>query len=217
MQRRIITTKDGSHSILVEELGETYHSVHGALQEAQHVYIKNGLLFCLQPELHILEMGFGTGLNAFLTLKEAIKQNITIHYTGLEAYPVTDEEWKKLNYAANTIDKKYFEELHFAEWNVPVSIHPNFVVKKVQSKLQNFTTDASYQLIYYDAFGFTYQPELWSEEIFRKLYNILSPQGVLVTYACKGEVTRTLKRIGFDVEKLQGPPGKREMTRAFKR
>lgn len=216
MKRSIITTKDGSHSILVEELGETYHSVHGALQEAQHVYIQNGLLFCLQPELHILEMGFGTGLNAFLTLKEAERRNIMIHYTSLEAHPVTEEEWEKLNYAANAADKNYFEKLHRAAWNTPVSMHPNFVLEKIHSKIQDFNPGSFYQLVYYDAFGFAYQPELWSEQIFQNIYNILSPQGVLVTYACKGEVTRILKRIGFSVEKLQGPPGKREMTRAVK-
>lgn len=218
--RKIIETKDGSSSIYVEELGETFHSIHGAIQEAKHVYIQNGLLYCLDKRLfkkiEILEMGFGTGLNAFLTCLQSKNKQIKIHYTAIEAYPIKREEWKQLTYPATEEELEMFEKLHTAEWNKPVEIHSNFILTKVQSTFEQFESENTFDLVYFDVFGYNYQPHLWSEEIFQKMYNMLKINGVLVTYACKGVVNRTMKSVGFEVEKLVGPPGKREMTRAEK-
>lgn len=215
MKRTLITTNDGSHSLFVEQLGETYHSIHGAIIEAQHVYISNGLDFCSKTELSILEMGFGTGLNTFLTLLESEKNNLNIRYTALEAYPVSAEHWQHLNYPKSPEEKNLFEKLHLSPWELPNQITQNFELVKKNCLLQNFTSDDRFDLIYFDAFGFNYQPELWSIEVFENLKKHLKSQGVLVTYACKGEVTRGLKNLGFEVQKISGPPGKRQMTRAI--
>ncbi len=218
--RKIIETKDGSSSIYVEELGETFHSIHGAIQEAMHVYIHNGLQYCLDNqllEIEILEMGFGTGLNAFLTCLQSINKQVKIHYTAIEAYPIKREEWSQLTYPTTEKELEIFQKLHTAGWNKPVEIHSNFILTKVKSTFEQFESENTFDLIYFDVFGYNYQPHLWSEEIFQKMYNVLKTNGVLVTYACKGVVNRTMKSVGFEVKKLAGPPGKREMTRAEKK
>lgn len=225
MKHNIITTADGSKTIQIEEWNEYYHSVHGAIQEANHVFIKHGLLFCLnetkyQESLDILEIGFGTGLNAFLTFLNAEKLNQKIHYVGVEKYPVTFEEIKQLNYIEQLSaenHQKVFEDLHYSSWESINAITSNFDFSKQQKDFIDIDDVGLFDLIYFDAFGARVQPELWSEVVFQIMYNTLKPNGVLVTYCAKGSVRRAMQSVGFLVEKLPGPPGKREMLRAIKK
>lgn len=223
MERKIIQTADGSVTIHLPEWDEQYHSKHGAVQEALHVFINSGLYFWIEKEqkkeVSILEIGFGTGLNAFITYLEAKKADLKIKYTGVEAFPVTSEEVKELNYAEklrNGQEKEIFLRLHEAEWDKPVGINGNFVLTKLQKKFHQIQGEGTFNLIYYDAFGARVQPELWTEEIFAIMHRALEPGGVLVTYSAKGSVRRALQKVGFMVERLPGPPGKREMLRALK-
>lgn len=223
MERRIIKTDDGSVTIHLPEWNEQYHSKHGAVQEARHVFLKMGLHHFLKinksKELSILEIGFGTGLNAFLSLLEAKSLNIHINYTGVEAYPVPPEEVKLLNYPeASQAEEKadLFLKLHEVPWEKSSSISNNFSLKKMEKKFDEIKDDDLYDLIYFDAFGARVQPELWTEEIFNIMYKALKRNGVLVTYAAKGSVRRAMMASGFEVQKLPGPPGKREMLRAVK-
>lgn len=218
MNRKIITTEDGSTSILMQDWGETYHSIHGARQEAQHVYIENGLRFLFsenKKEFAVLEMGFGTGLNALLTAEVAETNTLQITYTAVEGYPINESEWGELNYG-NSSDKseKIFEKLHTVIWETEQQITPFFSIVKTNQQFQTLCLNNTFDLIYFDVFGYNYQPELWTEAIFLKMKELLNPNGVLVTYACKGVVNKILKNLGFEVQKLKGPPGKREMTRA---
>lgn len=236
MQRRIITTADGSKTIQLEDWNEQYHSVHGAIQEAKHVYIKHGLLFFydaflsasqgIHPyrpkseskHISILEIGFGTGLNAILTLLAAKDHNLAIDYCGVEAYPVSDAELHALNYPeALELKDTSFSALHKSDWESFQQITENFKLLKQQKDFVEIDDINSYDVIYFDAFGARVQPELWTEPIFEKMYVALKPNGVLVTYACKGSVKRALKSVGFTIERLEGPPGKRHMLRAIKR
>lgn len=216
MKRTVITTQDGSSSISIENWGETYHSIFGALQEAIHVYINNGLLICNKKEINILEMGFGTALNFCLTYKEALNRNFSIKYTGIEGYPINELEWKTLNYSSFFSDFS-FEEIHRLPWEQWNQLTDKISLFKHKSLFENLSLSPNcFDLIYFDVFGYNYQPELWSENILQKMYNSLKTNGILVTYASKGVVNRTLKTIGFSVKKMPGPPGKREMTVAIK-
>ena len=213
--RKIIETKDGSHSVFVEEMGETYHSVHGAMAEAKHVYIKNGIAHCSTlHEISVLELGFGTGLNALLTAEFANEKKIQTNYTALEAYPLQENEWSVLNYAQKNQD--IFEKLHRCEWEKYTSISGYFRLQKKLMFFEDMNFDCQFDIIYFDVFGYNYQPHLWDKAILQKCFQALKPNGIWVSYACKGVVTRNLKAIGFDVQKLAGPPGKREMTQAVK-
>lgn len=219
----IITTKDGSHTIRLEGSEITYHSIYGAIGESMHVFIQAGLDHYLRTQkntgLNIFEMGFGTGLNAFLTLKEAIQRQVSIHYTAVETNPLKEEEYSRLNYAELTGDAQiihYFNKLHIAEWDQAVAIHEFFTLEKKKTALQNFLPEILFDIIYYDAFGPGPQPELWTEEIFVKMYALLNKQGILVTYCSKSDVRRAMQKAGFMVEKIPGPWGKREMLRATK-
>jgi tRNA U34 5-methylaminomethyl-2-thiouridine-forming methyltransferase MnmC len=226
--RKIITTADGSHSIYVEGLDENYHSRHGALQESLHVFIKSGLHFLFgkgKREIRILEVGLGTGLNALLTWMEAEELNIGIHYTGLEAFPLDPEILDQLNYPkeitktnpfAEVIIKTKMAAIHSCDWEKDISLSGNFTLHKIRNTLRDVKFDSSFDLIYFDAFGPRVQPEMWTDEIFLKLFNATNQEGALVTYCSKGEVRRSMIRNGFSVEKLQGPPGKRDMVRAVK-
>lgn len=229
MLRTIIKTADGSHSLFVEELNEHYHSIHGAIQESKHVFIDAGL----KPfgsrsttsyaegkaPLAILEIGLGTGLNAILTYIETQQSDIKIHYTAIEAYPVSTDLIDRLNYVelldAQNLQPVY-TAIHACEWGMPVELSDQFTILKIKNTLQDTVLENSYHIIYFDAFGPGVQPEMWTEEIFAKLYAVFESGGCLVTYCAKGEVKRTLKRVGFTVESLPGPPGKREMVRAIK-
>jgi tRNA U34 5-methylaminomethyl-2-thiouridine-forming methyltransferase MnmC len=219
MKRLVVQTADGSTSIHLPEWNESYHSKHGAIQEAQHVFIKNGLNLFRNQALSILEIGFGTGLNAFITLLEAPKRQLTIQYTGVEAYPVNAEEWQHMNYVAELQSDEQaplFDQMHNSAWEQEIIITPTFSLCKRQQRIQDVADQNQYDLIYFDAFGYRVQPELWSDEIFRNMYAALKPNGVLVTYAATGAVRRSMLAAGFSVEKLAGPPGKREMLRATK-
>jgi tRNA U34 5-methylaminomethyl-2-thiouridine-forming methyltransferase MnmC len=226
----IIKTEDGSHSLFVEELNEHYHSIHGAIQESKHVFIEAGLkhIFSInnaQPtatttSLNILEIGLGTGLNALLTYIEGEKLNKKINYTSIEAYPISADLANELNYINCLNAEQYqtiFNTIHLCEWNKSVALSNQFSIYKIHNRLQKVTLESKYNVIYFDAFGPPVQPEMWTEEIFAKLYAAIEPGGCLVTYCAKGEVKRTLKKVGFTVESLPGPPGKREMVRAIRK
>ena len=220
----MITTSDGSHTLFNTELNETYHSVHGAIQESLHVFIKNGLQFfesSIQPaEIKILEIGFGTGLNALLTLQYALETGIKIHYTSLEAYPLGKDIPGQLNYPALLNTEKLaglFQNLHEASWDKESIIINNFTLVKLLIRLQEADLGlARFDLVYYDAFAPSKQPEMWELSILRKVEQSMKPGAILVTYCAKGQVKRDLKSLGLLVETLPGPPGKKEMVRAVK-
>ncbi|MEW4922795.1 tRNA (5-methylaminomethyl-2-thiouridine)(34)-methyltransferase MnmD [Algibacter sp. 2305UL17-15] len=227
MKREIITTADGSTTIHLPEWDEQYHSKHGAIQEAYHVFIKHGLHHFVSSELvseshqaiSILEIGFGTGLNSFIALLEAEKSNLNIDYTGVEGYPVPSDEVLLLNYPSelNVKEKQLlFEELHKLSWEEKHEITSLFSLRKQQKMFNEIKDKNKYNLIYFDAFGARVQPELWTEPIFKAMYNALKEKGILVTYSAKGSVRRAMQSVGFTVERLEGPPGKREMLRATK-
>ena len=220
MKREIITTSDGSKTIHLPEWNEQYHSKHGAIQEAQHVFIKNGLDLFQDEKVELLEIGFGTGLNAFITFLEAKKRNLEIKYTGVEAYPVALDEVKELNYVelleAEDMSE-YFDKMHTFDWEKRAQISERFSLLKREQFFKDINDEDAFKLIYFDAFGARVQPELWSEEIFASMYKALKPEGVLVTYSAKGSVRRAMQAVGFTVERLPGPPGKREMLRAIKK
>lgn len=212
-------TADGSTTIHIVEWDEQYHSKHGAIQEAKHVFIKNGLSLFANQKISILEIGFGTGLNCFITFLEAPKMNLAIDYVGVEAYPLATEEVKKMNYVAQLEADDYsdvFNKMHQQDWEIKDESSPEFSLTKRKQFFNEIHDENKFDLIYFDAFGARVQPELWTEEIFEKMYNALKPDGVLVTYSAKGSVRRAMLAVGFLVEKLPGPPGKREMLRAIK-
>lgn len=223
MERKIIYTKDGSPSIEIPELNVTYHSTHGAIRESDHVFIKAGLktpaLANSRKKLSIFEMGFGTGLNTLLTIIEAERSQREIYYETDEQFPLDKNTIKSLNYCKllNREDlQPLFEQLHDCEWEMKIKITENFWIKKTKSDLLKFETSETFDLIYFDAFAPNAQPELWTKEIFEKMFSILDPGGILVTYCSKGDVRRVMQTTGFTIEKLPGPPGKREMLRARK-
>ena len=223
MKRKIITTGDGSKTIQIEDWNEQYHSKHGAINEANHVFIKRGLLhFChLYPKrtkISILEIGFGTGLNAFITAIEADRLKLDINYVGVEAYPVEKNEIKQLNYVEliSEAHKSVFEKMHDVSWESDHKITSIFQLEKQQKFFNNIEDEDVFNIIYFDAFGARVQPDLWTEDIFAIMYKALKENGVLVTYSAKGSVRRAMQAVGFTVERLPGPPGKREMLRATK-
>ncbi len=219
MKRTIITTGDGSKTIQIEEWNEQYHSKHGAIQEAYHVFIQNGLALFDNTDLRILEIGFGTGLNALITYLEAPKRNIEVEYVGVEAYPVIPEEWRQLDYVSALEGDRLsavFEKMHMSDWGTATRLSENFTLTKQQKEFKTIQAESLFNLIYFDAFGARVQPALWTETIFLKMYKALKPGGVLVTYAAKGSVRRAMQSVGFETERLPGPPGKREMLRARK-
>lgn len=219
MKRSIIVTNDGSKSLFVHDMGETYHSKFGALQEANFVFIKNGLDLFSNQSVSILEIGFGTGLNAFATLCKAPVLNLNIDYKGVEAYPLNKEEYEVLNYPeiAERLDlTQAFKKMHSCDWEVPYTINENFTLIKEQKFFSEIVDENLYDIIYFDAFGYQYQPELWSLDIFKQMYNALKPNGIIVTYACRSVIKNNMKSAGFITSKLPGPPGKREMLRGLK-
>lgn len=230
MERKIILTGDGSHSISVPELNVAYHSIYGAIQESLHVCIESGFLFKIKqlPDNHIriFEVGFGTGLNALLTLIEAEKTKTTVYYEAIELYPLNQKEFTSLNYCGqlNRTDlQPVFQEFHTCEWENEIAITENFILLKRHHDLLNAERQGGlahlksvkhFELIYFDAFAPNAQPEMWAKEVFDKMYALLDPGGILVTYCSKGDVRRAMIAAGFEVEKLPGPPKKREMLRA---
>jgi tRNA U34 5-methylaminomethyl-2-thiouridine-forming methyltransferase MnmC len=219
VKREIVKTSDGSTTIHLPDWNENYHSTYGAIQESKHVFIDKGLSIISKPEISILEIGFGTGLNCFLTLIEAEKRKISINYVGVEAYPVTEEEAVQLNYVSqlNVGDKQVvFNQLHQVSWDENHDILIEFSLEKRKQFFKDITAEDQFNLVYFDAFGAEHQPELWSVEIFRIMFKAMKEDGVLVTYCAKGSVRRAMQEVGFTVERLDGPPGKREMLRATK-
>tara|TARA_R110002073_G_scaffold220418_1_gene380591 strand:- start:82356 stop:83021 length:666 start_codon:yes stop_codon:yes gene_type:complete len=220
LKREIIITSDGSTTIHLPEWNEQYHSKHGAIQEAYHVFIKHGLDQLIdQHKIRILEIGFGTGLNCLITYLEGVNKNIQIDYTGVEAYPVELDEVQKLNYISALKAKNYsdfFSDIHTLPWNISHKINTAFSLTKRKQFFSEIDDEEAYNLIYFDAFGARVQPELWTVDLFSKMYKALKTQGILVTYSAKGSVRRAMVEVGFTVERLPGPPGKREMLRAVK-
>jgi len=217
LNRRVITTSDGSKTIQIEDWNEQYHSVHGAVQEAEHVFIKNGLSLFQNRGISILEIGFGTGLNALITLIRSKELNLKVHYAGVEAYPVSKDELDQLNYISclNATDfKQEFRKMHTSPWERDVSISEDFTLHKRQQDFSEIKDISAFDLVYFDAFGARVQPELWTEIIFKKMFEAMKPNSILVTYSAKGSVRRAMQAVRFEVERLPGPPGKREMLRA---
>ncbi|MDD3722120.1 MAG: tRNA (5-methylaminomethyl-2-thiouridine)(34)-methyltransferase MnmD [Lutibacter sp.] len=219
MERKIIITADGSTTIHIPEWDEQYHSKYGAIQEAKHVFIKNGLSLFSDQKISILEIGFGTGLNCFITFLEAKKLNLSIDYVGVEAYPLVADEVEKMNYVDQLNANEFsnvFNQMHQQEWEIKEEILLGFSLTKRKQFFNEINDENKFNLIYFDAFGASVQPGLWTEEIFEKMYKALKLDGVLVTYSAKGSVRRAMLAVGFLVEKLPGPPGKREMLRGTK-
>lgn len=221
MERKVTLTEDGSSTVFNSSFNQHYHSIHGAISESQHVFMKMGWERVRHNwnDLSILEIGFGTGLNALLVLLECINEiNRHVSYTTLEAYPLEEAEYRQLNYAQQLNypgQQENFISMH--EWNeeMPYAIENGFQFIKKKIKLEDFIPDQNaFDLVFFDAFSPEAQPELWTEEIFRKLYAGMKTGGILVTYCAKGQVRRNLIAAGFEVERLPGPPGKREMLRA---
>ena len=222
MKRSIITTADGSKTIQIEDWNEQYHSIHGALQEAKHVYIENGLHEFLQRQpnqkhINILEIGFGTGLNAMLSATDELALQKSILYHSIEAYPVSSDELQALNYSSLlTLKSEIFDQLHSASWNKESQITKHFVLKKRQEFFADLKDANTFDIVYFDAFSPRVQPDLWIPSIFKMMYTAMRFGGILVTYSAKGSVRRAMQEVGFEVKRLAGPPGKREMLRATK-
>ncbi|MFH0762124.1 MAG: tRNA (5-methylaminomethyl-2-thiouridine)(34)-methyltransferase MnmD [Bacteroidota bacterium] len=217
MDRKIIITGDGSHSIFVPGLNEHYHSVYGAVQESLHIFIRNGLDRCHANALSILEIGYGTGLNALLTFHKTSETKQSLYYESWEKYPLTADEYERLNYSEMTGTNTYlYKAIIEAPWNAVHEIAPGAVIKKVTGDIREFHSDKYFDLVYFDAFGPNVQPELWTADVFRRISSRQQPGAILVTYSVKGSVTRNLKEAGYQVEKVPGPPGKRQITVASK-
>jgi tRNA U34 5-methylaminomethyl-2-thiouridine-forming methyltransferase MnmC len=215
---RIIESADGSHTLYHPALNETYHSTHGALQESTHVFIEAGLEPQLprQDRLQILEVGFGTGLNAWLTLQKATSHQHPILFHTLEPYPIEETLYSKLNYTGEA-EKSLFLQMHQCAWETEVALTPYFTIRKIQQTLEVYEAPESvYDLIYFDAFAPSKQAEVWVLSNIEKIYRMVRPGGVLVSYCARGQFKRDLKAAGFEVETLPGPPGKKEMTRGVK-
>ena len=228
MKREILTTQDGSTTIHLPDWDESYHSKHGAIQEAYHVFIKSGFSLFTEPDrksfsegksISILEIGFGTGLNAFITYLEAQKNNQDINYVGVEAYPIAVDEALQMNYVSQldaTDESLIFNKMHTTVWEEKQTLSSTFSLTKRKQFFQDIDDVNAFDLIYFDAFGFRVQPELWSLEVFQKMFQAMKSGGVLVTYACRSSIKKAMLESGFTVEKLPGAPGKREMLRAIK-
>ncbi|MBC3790791.1 tRNA (5-methylaminomethyl-2-thiouridine)(34)-methyltransferase MnmD [Spirosoma utsteinense] len=214
---RVIPTADGSHTVFNEILGKPYHSVHGAIQESQRVYIEVGLQAALEKfpheELQIFEMGFGTGLNALLTVREAELHQRRVNYVAIDTYPLPLAESRQLNYDA-LLHTSYLPALHESPWHEPLVISPYFTLTKLEGILQDLKTEKRFHLIYYDAFAPSAQPELWEPNIFQQLATLLLPGGMMTTYCSKSYVQRNMRAAGLTVEKHPGPYGKRDILRA---
>lgn len=221
VKKELKITADGSKTIYVPEIDEQYHSGHGALQEAMHVYIEHGIRSSTLPhELTIFEMGFGTGLNAFLSLIEAESTQRKIQYHGIEAYPIENELVTNLEYEKllNSDYESVFFKMHQVPWDEKHQLTTFFSVQKIHAKIETYTIiPNSFDIVFYDAFGPRAQEELWHIDVLSKMYQLLKEGGILVTYCAKGQVKRDLSSLGFDVVTLPGPPGKREMIQAIKR
>lgn len=218
MNSELLITSDGSHTLFVPTIDESYHSTHGAIQESRHIFIEAGLKQCAKLEIRVLEIGFGTGLNAFLTLLEAEKSNRRIHFTTLELYPVVIEKALQLNYpeelaSENRLD---FEKMHTSAWNEEIQITPYFSLKKIKTDFTSHPFENKFDVVFFDAFSPEKQPEMWTLQQFEKIYESCNSRAILTTYCAKGIVRRAMQSAGFSVERLPGPKGKREILRGRK-
>ena len=211
-------TSDGSHTIFVPELDEHYHSIHGAVQESEFIFVRTGFESCEMNPVNIFEAGFGTGLNALLTAIKSMKGEREVFYTSIEKYPLSEDITNSLNYNLFTSDEdsSLFRLIHSAPWNTSVRICRNFNLTKIEGDLTSFSFPGKYDLIYFDAFGPDKQPEMWTEDVFTSIGSVTVKGGIFVTYSAKGDVKRKLRASGFDVRLLPGPPGKRQIIRAVK-
>jgi tRNA U34 5-methylaminomethyl-2-thiouridine-forming methyltransferase MnmC len=214
VENKLILTQDGSHTLLSEKFGTHYHSIFGAMNESEHVFLKEGLLkFIHKATLSILETGFGTGLNAWLTLQKT--KNQTVYYTAFETNPISIALASQLNYPEIVL-KDDFLKLHTCQWGKPFRLAQHFTLLKLNHPVQEYSLQSEFDLIYHDAFAPNIQPELWDRTLFKKYFDSLFPGGILVTYCAKGDVRRALMEVGFKIEKIPGPSGKRHMLRANK-
>jgi tRNA U34 5-methylaminomethyl-2-thiouridine-forming methyltransferase MnmC len=215
----LILTEDGSHTLFVPEMNEHYHSIHGAIQESQYIFINCGFDGCKADPLYILEIGFGTGLNAFLTAIKASSGTRAVHYNTIENYPLPQELTASLNYHSIMGEefRELFEMIHSSPWNMEAKICNNFILNKIEGDVTSSIPAGEYDLIYFDAFGPDKQPEMWTMDVFERIAASTKENGIFVTYSAKGEVKRNLKSCGFNVTLLPGPPGKRQIIRADKK
>ena len=217
MKNKLVITNDGSHSIFNAKINECYHSKHGAIVEAEHVFIRNGFSAVNKKQLNILEIGFGTGLNTLLTLQKAVQKKIIVNYHTIECYPLEKSHYSKLNFTDLIgIDQDDLLKLHTSKWEEELKINNFFNLTKMNTDLQTYVSEVKFDIIYFDAFSPEKQPELWTNTIFMEMHNYLKEDGFLITYCAKGIVKRTMKSVGFEIIVLDGPPGKRQMTRANK-
>jgi tRNA U34 5-methylaminomethyl-2-thiouridine-forming methyltransferase MnmC len=216
MKRSLRLTEDGSHTLYLSELDEPYHSMHGAIQESRHVFIRQGFSQLSKSKLRILELGMGTGLNLILSLLEASKKGIEVHYHAVEKYPLIPAEYASLNYETllKGLPEGILQKIHNAPWGIKVDLNSSFSMYKEQTDFRSMNPEGAFDLVYFDAFAPDKQPELWSTEVFSVISGLTIPGAILVTYSSKGIVRRVLKACGFQVLKVAGPPGKREMIRA---
>ncbi len=219
---QIVQTADGSSSIFWQELNETYHSLHGAAQESRHVYIQSGLQFLTTQlqKINILEVGFGTGLNVLLTLEFAqYHPEIEVQLTTLEPFPLPTEILEKLDFSTNFDPSilAFFSKIHQAQPEKKYTLLPNFEFQKFHQKLEEFVPKSPFDLIYYDAFAPNKQAEMWEHQNLQKIGNLTAQDGILVTYSASGKFRKNLAQVGFQIEKIQGPVGKKEMVRASKK
>ncbi len=212
-------TKDGSHTLYLPELDEHYHSIHGAVNESVHVFLKEGFSYYPSTDVRILEIGFGTGLNAILTMIRAEEEDRTVTYHSVDIHPLPLEIIRRLNYPGlfeGTYQDK-FRKIHEVTWNTEHKITPSFRLKKILADIQDYKLTGAYHVVYFDAFAPNKQPELWTQEIFMKIFGAMTADSILTTYSSKSEVKKRLIKCGFLVEKIPGPPGKREMLRCLKK
>jgi len=217
MENEFITTNDGSHTVVSEQFNESYHSERGAIMESLHVFIDAGFRQVSKPQVNVYEVGFGTGLNAFLTLLEAQKTGKSVYYEAVESYPISVETAATLNFAQQLgVDSGLFLTLHTCPWGEEIAVTPYFTLKKIRQEVAQYQPSRLFDVAYFDAFSCNTQPELWTESIFAKMYNLLDVNGLLVTYSAKGLAKQALRAAGFTVQRLQGAGGKRHMVRAVK-
>ena len=214
----VVTTDDESSSVFSTQFNALYHSNHGAVQESRHVFLESGLEYYLQDHslerVNILEIGFGTGLNALLTAHFIHQSNTSCFYVALEGYPLDENIIRSLNYGQLLNQKQLFEAIHSCEWEKRSEILSNFFLEKKQTLFEAYQSDLEFDIIYYDAFAPCTQAHLWEQEMMKKMYSLTRKGGILVTYCAKGTFRRTLESVGFTVTRIPGPPGKREMIRA---
>ncbi len=219
MKRELRITGDGSHTFYVGELEEPYHSTHGAIRESEHVFILHGFRRVCKSFIRVLEIGFGTGLNMLLTFRESVEKGTGVFYHAVEKYPLTPEEYSQLNYEKFLVDVPpgTLQKIHAAPWGENVNLSDDFLFFKEHTDIGNMHPSGKFDLVYHDAFAPEKQPEMWTPHLFSRLYGMMDPGSIWVSYTSKGSVRRDLISCGFEVMKVTGPPGKKEMLHAIRR